>query len=399
MKDLRIEDTYLFDGQLRAYTVPPKPIQDISAAWSLHDANWFRDFPLSASIAASFFEQGGGATPDGVIAVTSRLVEKILAVTGPIVIPQGVSVDAASFTDTLNAIGTLQKPGETTQVRTVSAILPRLLEKLGALEGEDRHAIVDIVREAIAGGDLQVWFRDEKEEKLVQRLGISGELPETRGDFLAVVHANINGFKTDRVIEETLSHEVEISADGTMLDTVTLTRRHKGNERTESFYRKVNKDYVRLLVPKGSELLSADGVTCDPYVPPVDYVAKGYRVDREVARVESSVREVGCVDVGEESGKTFFGAWLFVSPGETLVARFTYRVPLRIMGDVGSYRLLIVKQPGWEPNVAVRVSIDPAWKIPWHDESFMASDEGTLVADLGTLRSNRFMGVVVKRGE
>src|SRR3989344_7519944 len=33
------------DGQLKEKIVPPKPIQKISASWSLHDSNWFPDFP------------------------------------------------------------------------------------------------------------------------------------------------------------------------------------------------------------------------------------------------------------------------------------------------------------------------------------------------------------------
>ncbi|OHA54102.1 MAG: hypothetical protein A2991_03680 [Candidatus Terrybacteria bacterium RIFCSPLOWO2_01_FULL_58_14] len=402
LEELRVEDSYLFDGQLVRYTVPPKPIQDISAAWSLHDANWFRDFPTSAKVAAGFFEETGALTPDGVIAVNSRTLERLLEVMGPVTVPGGPSVDSRSFVDLLNTIGADQRPGETTQVRMMSSLLPALLARFPQVraEGDAGAGALEALRESVLAGDLMVWFRDLEEEAFAKFLGASGALPSANSDFLAIVAANINGFKTDRVIEESVRHEAVVDADGGVVDTVTLTRQHRGNERQEQFYRQVNKTYLRILVPQGAELLAAEGFTCDPYEPPMDYRAAEYRVHEELAVLEATTHPSdgnACVEIGEESGKASFGGWVFVSPGETLAVRLTYRLPLRLQGPVDSYRLLVAKQPGSEPMFSAVLRAPPGWRIAWHDEGFADGGSGEFATFPEPLVRNRFFGAVLVR--
>jgi len=66
------------DGQLREKIIPPTPIQKISAAWSLHDSNWFPDFPVSAEKAIWFYEKTGGPTVDGIITMTPDVMKNCL---------------------------------------------------------------------------------------------------------------------------------------------------------------------------------------------------------------------------------------------------------------------------------------------------------------------------------
>lgn len=399
VRDFRVEDVYLLDGQLMRYTVPPKPIQDISQAWSLHDANWFLDFPTSAKTVSGFYEQTGNATPDGVIAVSSKLFEDILSVTGPLVTEDGLTVQAGTLTDTLNALGAAQKPGETTQVRAVQALLPALVAQLSRADSSMRLQLSEIFKRRAASRDIQMWFKDEDEERFISRLGVGGALPDTQGDFLAIVHANINGLKTDRVIEEEVAHEATIASDGSVVDTVAITRRHRGNERNEPWYRGVNKTYTRVMVPLGSTLLLVQGVTCDVDARGVDYAALGYRVHPIVASVEATERLVDgtCVTQSEESGKTVFGAWLFVSPGEEATARFTYRLPRKLDEPVDSYRLLVVKQPGWEPRFSLTVRPDIAWETAWRDEELAPRGDASPASDSLLLVRDRFFGAVFKK--
>jgi len=48
IKSLFVDGIFNVDGQLHEKIIPPRPIQKISTAWSMHDANWFADFPTSA---------------------------------------------------------------------------------------------------------------------------------------------------------------------------------------------------------------------------------------------------------------------------------------------------------------------------------------------------------------
>jgi len=46
IKSLFVDGIFNVDGQLHEKIIPPRPIQKISTAWSMHDANWFADFQL-----------------------------------------------------------------------------------------------------------------------------------------------------------------------------------------------------------------------------------------------------------------------------------------------------------------------------------------------------------------
>ena len=97
-----------------------------------------------------------------------------------------------------------------------------------------------------------------EEQELVKRYDWSGTLKPTIGDALAIVEANIAGQKTDTSIQERVDHEVEIAEDGTITNTVTLTRVHAG-VKGELFKGANNVSYVRVYVPMGSQLLEATG--------------------------------------------------------------------------------------------------------------------------------------------
>jgi len=97
-----IDGIYNPDGQLKNKIVPPVPIQKISASWSLHDSNWWPDFPTSAEKAIWFYEKTGGPTVDGVIAITPTVMQKLLKLTGPIDMPKyGLTINEDNFIPTV----------------------------------------------------------------------------------------------------------------------------------------------------------------------------------------------------------------------------------------------------------------------------------------------------------
>lgn len=398
--ELEVDDTYRFDGQITEYSVPPVPIQDISAAWSLHDSNWFRDFPTSAAIAATFFEEQGGATPDGVIGVTSRMIERALHATGPLTLDDGTVITADSMVDTLNALGAEQRPGETIQVRLVAELLPKLIERIAEADAETHTRLAESVQQTILAGDLQVWLRDPAEQALVQQLGLSGALPENlEGDVFGVVHANINGFKSERVIGEAVRHTANVLADGTVRVDIELSRHHHGDAAAHDFYRQVSKSYTRILIPKGATVLAAQGFTCKPEEPirGLDYETLGYRVYEQLAAYERSFSEDDekCIAIGEENGMNVVAGWLFTAPGETTTLRLSYVLPRRLQ-STDSYRLLVLKQPGFEQAFSTKLKYDPVWNIAWADEGYDAQGQA-LVVPKQPLTQNHFFGAVLEK--
>ncbi len=377
------------DGQLKENIIPPKPIQKISAGWSLHDSNWFPDFPTSAEKAIFFYEKTGGATVDGVITLTPTVMQKLLAVIGPIALPQyGLLVDAENFIPVLQEQVEVKYDKELNQPKKILADLSQLLiEKVFALQNrETSQRIAEALVEGLNEKHILLYARHPETEQLIDEIGWSGRILETSKDYLSVIHSNINGYKTDGVIDESIRHQAEIGNDGSIVDTVTITRTHRGGNTPYDWWNKVNADYVRLYVPKGSELIFSSGTTWEFPDEPLDYERLGFKKDADVEREESAMtidRKTG-VRISEDAGKTVFGAWAYVSPGESVVLKYQYRLPFRIntealkLGEAQSYGILFQKQSG-SPGSALTLSVifpesfQPIWQtepnlIPYERE-------------------------------
>lgn len=341
------------DGQFKENIVPPGPIRKVSAGWSLHDSNWWPDFPTSAEKAMLFYEKTGGPTVDGIMTMTPSVVEKLLAVTGPIPMPEyGVTIDAENFMAAVQEEVEVKYDKELNQPKKIIADLaPLLLDRL--LQSKDKTVALAAAEALSKGLDerhILLYSRNVEAQRLLDDAGWSGRLLPTEKDYLSVVHTNLNGYKTDGVIKEEIEHKADIRADGSVIDTVRITRRHEGGETPNEWWNKVNSDYLRVYVPEGSELLSAKGYTYEFPVDPLDYDALGFRRDPDVEREErlTTIHESG-TRVSRESGKTAFGNWVYVSPGESVTVEYSYRLPFSVSPtetEPVSYSALFQKQSG-----------------------------------------------------
>lgn len=393
------------DGQLKENIVPPQPIRKVSAAWSLHDSNWFADFPTSAEKAISFYEKTGGPTVDGVITVTPTVLQRILKETGPVALP---AYDT-TVTDE-NVISVLQykveedyDKQENKPKKILSDLAPILFDRV--FQAKDPNTVLGVVNAlhtSLREKDILLYARNDALEGMYREMGWSGELRETQRDFVSVVNSNINGFKTDGVIEQEVKHRAEIQADGSVIDTVTVTRKHTGGDTPYEWWNAVNADYMRVYVPKGSQLISAQGQTRETVKDPLDYDALGFSRDALVSMVERSMQidpDSG-TQVFEESGKTVFGNWVYVSPKESVTIEYTYRLPFKVTlsddSDTMLYSLLAQKQSGAIPGkFAFAMQYPKEWKTAWSSPE-QKNSSASSVYD-GPFATDVFFGYVFEK--
>jgi len=345
------------DGQLKENIVPPKPIQKVSATWSLHDSNWFPDFPASAEKAIFFYEKTGGPTVDGVITLTPTVMQKLLRETGPIDLPEyGFTVNSENFVTLIqDQVETKYDKEENKPKKVLADLTVLLIEKVFASQDKETfYRIANALVEGLNEKQILLYMRHEGTEALIDEAGWSGKILPTSKDYVSVIHSNINGYKTDGVIDETINHTAEISEDGSIVDTLSITRTHHGGNTPYEWWNKVNADYMRVYVPKGSVLLSTQGATWEFPSEPLDYKALGFRVDADVAKEESSITidEKTGTRISVDADKTVFGAWVYVSPKESVTVEYRYRLPFSLDtrkmedGGVDSYTVLYQKQSG-----------------------------------------------------
>jgi hypothetical protein len=389
------------DGQLKEKIIPPSPLQKVSVAWSLHDSNWFPDFPSSARKASFFYEKSGGPSVDGVITLTPDIIRDLVGIFGPIEMKDyGVTLDKNNFVEAVQEEVEVKYDREENQPKKIlSDLAPILLEKIFSTKDPKKlYSVLEVLTDHLNRRNILLYARDADVEADIETLGWSGKVEESPLDYLSVINTNINGYKTDAVVKESISHTAEVRSDGSVVDTVRITRRHEGGQTRYAWWNKVNADYMRVLVPLGSQLLSVRGQTREVVAPPVDYAALGFAPDSDIAREEQSLRidEESGTRITDDAGKTTFGNWVYVSPGESTTIEYEYRLPFRVTeADYASYSVLFQKQSGSSGSV-IQSAIDfpEVYRLEWQTGEYQRKN--TILRFDSTLEKNVFLGAVWK---
>ncbi|MBI4407254.1 MAG: DUF4012 domain-containing protein [Candidatus Kerfeldbacteria bacterium] len=380
-------------GNLTEQVVAPQPLHLVNSKWQLQDANWWPDWPTSAKKVQWFYQHSGGASVDGVITLTPDIIEQMLDLTGPIEMPEyNTVVDSSNFYDITQAQAERKYDDTRESKKFIADMTPRLLDKLFSVDAKTLLPVMQVVYDGLEQKDILLYFNDPYIQHEFSERGWTGELKATAGDYLEVVDTNIGGGKTDAAIQQTIHHQADISADGSVVDTVTITRLHTGTS-ADQFANVNNIDYLRLYVPAGSELITAEGFT-QPEASLFLPVEAGYTQDADLATVTGEVVVDGVTQtrVSQEFGKTVFGNWIQTKPGESSTVTVRYRLPFKVdrtSWTPGRYSLFIQKQPGaFDPILLTDVSYPAAWNVVWSYPT-----EGALTLRQ-TLQHDTFTGAV-----
>lgn len=392
------------DGQLREKVIPPTPIQKISAAWSLHDSNWFPDFPVSAEKAIWFYEKTGGPTVDGIITMTPDVMQKLLEISGPIDMKEyGVIIDKDNFVEKIQNEVEVEYDKELNQPKKILADLaPKILDAI--FNSKKLSTVIktlDILMESLEEKQILLYSRNYEIEKKIIEEGWSGQIISTDKDYLSVINSNINGYKTDGVIDEIIEHSVEIQEDGSITDSVIITRKHTGGDKDYEWLNKVNANYMRVYVPKGSILLSAEGQTREINTPPLDYKSLKFKHDPQVEAEEESMEidEKSGTRIYEDADKTVFANWVYVSPKEEVKIKYKYLLPFKISMNesdkpADTYSLLVQKQSGSLGSKLIsKIFYPERFDLIWRYPENLDNDSEKLELEIN-LRKDRFIGAV-----
>ncbi len=339
IKDARVQNFYLppggvydLQGNLEVLLAAPEPLRLLNANWQLQDANWFFDWPTSAKKIMWFYEKSGGPTVDGVIAVNSQLLPKLLQLTGPIYLAEFDQILTAE-----NVIDQLQYEVEINYDRSlnqpkkiISQLMPILLDRLQKLPPTDFFSLFSVVHNSLQAKEIQLYHTNSMLQKKIDTFGFAGQIQPTNRDYLAVVDTNIGGGKTDQVIGSQVLLTSQIGPLGDVVNTLKIIKRHDGDP-TDQFTGQMYRDYLRIYVPQGSRLLSAKGFT-PPAPTEYNQPASGFQRDDYLAQVENNERfdlTTG-TRITDEYDKTVFGNWLTLNPGELVEIEIVYALPKNI---------------------------------------------------------------------
>jgi hypothetical protein len=347
LKDFSFHDVYSLDNPASGNwkEVPPAPIKDRLGvpAWFFRDANWSPDFPTSAQRMSDFYvretKQGTGKdvkVPDGVIALNAPFFQGLLGITGPITV-DGVTFNANNFFDQIEVEveqNFLQQGIPQDQRKQILLKLgDALMAKIMSLPAARWPDLLDLTTRSLDHKQIQVFARDPATLKQLDVFAWTGRTKPTNGDFVWVIDSNLAALKTDGVMTKEVHYHLDATDPNGPLATVTLRYTNNGPGINKDYRYTRYRDYVRVYVPDGAQLVSTKGAMKDD-------------------RYRTGGRFVsGPTDVMHELGKTVFGAFWSIEPKTTQELSFTYRLPptMLMSSDPDAkpgYHLDIPKQSG-----------------------------------------------------
>lgn len=346
-------DIYETDGQLKEDIPAPEDIAGITKNWRMRDSNYSPDFAISAEKAAWFLQKEKGPSVDSVIAVNQNFIAKLFDLTGPVRLEGlGAPLTRENYQTVISYLVESKLSGEDDPKKILRSFIPAFQKQLMA--SKDMGKIIKLAVEGLKERDILLYSRDADIQNLFDELGVSGRVIRTRPDedFLQVITTSIGGNKSDLYISQTVNHTTLIAKDGAVTDEVTITRRHTWTSDELDRWKKMigefgyseisktvqyilgsgdNKSYIKVYVPKGSELLNAAGIELDGVATRTD----------------------------EEIQKGYFMFQMDIPAGEEKTVTLRYKLPERLgIPTADTYRFFAQRQPGivlttFEKNIIV----------------------------------------------
>ena len=194
-------------------------------------------------------------------------------------------------------------------------------------------ALASALLAMLEGRHLQIAVDDPAAAALLSERGWDGGFRRSRDeDFLAVVDSNVGFNKANAAVNQEIAYRVAPAAAGDRIEaSLTLTYTHTAvplspsepcdytpryGDSYDDLIRRCYRDYLRVYVPSGSELMDAGGLA-------------------------------NLTSAAGEGGTTGFAGDFELRPGAQHVVTLRYRLPARLAAE--PYRLSVRKQAGTGP--------------------------------------------------
>lgn len=289
-------------------------------SWTLRDSNYDVSFPEAAEDIISFYEKESQDSIDGVVAINAKVIVDLLKLTGPLVIDK-TEVNAENFYDvTQFAVekGYYLNP-ENWLINEPKSFLKKLYPVvLKKAFKENKLGFVRLILRELKEKQIMFYFKDSRLETKAREKNWAGQVyadEELKGffqgdgsaDYLYINANNFSGNKSSLSVKQKITYEISNNKAN-----LILTRIHKGSNIWPDG---PNNSYIRILVPKGSQL---EGSTLN---------------GRDILYKMKTL---------EEAGKTVFAIDIYISPSEAAVLNLSYSLPC----EIKPYQLVVQKQSG-----------------------------------------------------
>ncbi len=336
------EDIYVLDDSIPNKKRAPAPILKYLpkvSVLNLRDSNLSPDFIESMKTFKSMYDTSTQKVEvDGIVAIDTNVLVNTIKILDDSVTAGGVTFNTKNDPrcDCPSVIYALEdnisRPVnyvKTDRKGLLGDLLGAIMNK--ALTSSPKIYWGPLFQSFIQGTNekhILAYLYDEEAQKGIEGLNAAGKIREFEGDYLHINETSFSGAKVNIFMQEEVENNYTVK-DGNITKTVTIKYKNpfppsdcnleRGGLCLNAEYR----DWFRIYVPKGSELIDS----------------KGSQV-----KLTSS----------EDLGKTVFEGFLTVRPKGTKTFTITYKLPFKLKSG-SPLPALIQKQPGTNGNIYTNI--------------------------------------------
>jgi len=333
-KPLGSFDIYTLDAKFGNRLPPPEPIKKYHKNvyyWHLRDMNLSPDFKEFIQVFWPNYKKAGGQDVDGIIAVDTKVLVDLLKVLGPIGVADWGRYSAENDprcncpqvfyeleSQISKPVGTLR----TARKAVLGPLMHSILLNVMQSPRKKWPEFFNIAFKNIQEKHILLYFFNEELQKTIEFLNAGGRIKDYDGDYLHINDCNFAGAKSNIFIRVNVGQEIKVENNGEVIKTVTIDYKNPAPpsncnlEAGELCLNGLYRDWVRVYVPEGSELLEVKG-----------------------SEIEANTYE----ELGKTVFEAFYGDKAPLRPQGKAQLVFKYKLPFKAGED---YRLLIQKQPG-----------------------------------------------------
>jgi len=333
------EDIYPLDDSIPDKPPAPAPFLKYFSGvyqFNLRDSNISPDFMKSMKTFRSMYKQSNGDQDiDGIIAIDTNVLVSTIKI-----LDNNVEAGGQTFTTDKdphcdcpqviyaleNSISRPVNYVKTQRKSLLGDLLSAIMTK--ALTSSPKKYWGPLFQAMITSSnqkDILYDLFDDQAQQGIEALNAAGQVKPFDGDYLYVNDTNFSGAKVNIFMQESIDNAYSVGSDGTITKTVTIHYKNpfppsdcslkSGGLCLNAEY----KDWLRVLVPQGSQLVNATG---------------------------SQVKMTQYNDLG----KTFFEGFVTVQTEGFNTVTITYTLPFKAKSGT-PLPVMIQKQPGATNNV------------------------------------------------
>lgn len=346
--DFQVQDVYALDGQLKGHINPPTPLKQYlnEPSWFLRDSNWDPSFPQTAQTAQWFLQKEIGRQVDGVIGFNLIAAQSFIKAFEPIYLPDyNLEITAKNFFEQAEFyVENDFFPGSTQKQDFLGSLATHLYQLLPDLDPATQFHLLRQTIMNLEQNQILISLNDPELEAQLAALSWNGQIQspvcptvfvdqeaQCHLDYLMPVEANLGVNKSNYYVDRQIFYQLNLEQPSNPL--ITLDFHYQNRSPDLNLPGGIYKNYLRLLVPLNSRLISAE----------IKTPSENQTIDVSTSTLHS---------------KTVFAVYFEVPPQESVSLKFKYRPFYRFQSEPATWALYFQHQPGTQ-NTPLSVSLSP----------------------------------------